>query len=135
MSLCFSEGCGEPGYKTFAQDMCKKLEIADQKHDAFKWGIDQIRSKRDANRDRPSTNSIYNLPDWVREVYSYSASGSVICSPTPQNDQVIVSWISGRGTWGFIIGNSNCVPALGEDLFYLCKCKAGVYTFHSRSDY
>ena len=135
VSLCCAEGCGKPGYIKFAEDMCKKLGAADQNHDAIKWGIEQIRSQQDASPNRPITNSISSLPEWVKEVYSDSASGTVITAPTPQNDQVIVAWFSGRGVWGFIIGNSNCAPALPEDLFYFCRCKPGVYTFHSRSDY
>jgi hypothetical protein len=135
VELCFSQGCLKPGYKSFAEDMCKKLDLADQDHRALKWATDQIRSENPPDGPRPRTNSIAKLPDWVKEINPYSAQGSVIYAPTPQNDQVLVSWISGRGVWGFIVGGSNCAPALSEDVYYFCKCKPGVYTFHSRSDY
>jgi hypothetical protein len=131
---------GKPGYMLDTEAMCERLKAVNARENMAGWAVDEIQNHLPAAIDRPNSFVITNVPAWINKVDPGGSSppGHITYELDPNNDNVSITWMTGRGCWGILLGGPKYAPGTNwpdNKLFYVVKCEPGLYAWHSRRDY
>ncbi len=141
LTLCIATGCmpGKPGYMLETEAMCTRLKAVNARESVAGWAASEIQNHLPAASNRPASFISTNVPSWLNEVDRYSTPPPIHIAYEldPTNDNVSINSMTGRGSWGVLLGGPNYTPGTNwpDRLFYVVRCEPGLYAWHSRSDY
>ena len=113
MTLWIATGCmpAKPGYMLDTEAMCEKLKAVNARENVAGWAAGVIQSHLPAATNRPTSFMVTNAPSWINEIYdSHPLPFPVTYEIDPNNDNVSIDWITGRGCWGILLGGPKYVP-------------------------
>jgi hypothetical protein len=131
LAVPFLFGCGRGGDSITADSICRRLRQINTTNDLTAWLNAEINLHSSADSNAPVRINIPQLPTWVSEI-GFSPSATLYLERNRGDNHIELVWVSGRGTYGILIGSSTFKPVLKKEDYLVVESSPGIFVWTPR---